>query len=198
VFARKACEGSINGQAWKTFDAGSITLPYEQTPDRAVIQICLGGAAARPFEAPKSDDTLPPVPSSVPVWKTKNFPAVATNSPPLRIGADSEGQNRFRGEMADPQIYSRALSAGAIGRLVQGTSDDLDTDPALVGRWSFEKQQESVVPSVVIGGLSAKIVGQAKMADGPRGKAIQLAGEGFLETANDLYLAVTRSEAVQP
>lgn len=182
---------TINGQAWKTYDAESITLPYEQTPDRAVIQICLGGAAARPFEPPQADYTLPPVPSSVPIWKPKNFPVVATNTLPLRIGADSEGQNRFLGEMADPRIYNRALNAGEIGRLVQGPADDLDKDPALAGRWNFEKQQGPVVPSAVNEELSAKIVGRATMTDSPHGKAIHLDGEGFLQTANDPRLHLT-------
>ena len=182
---------AINGQAWSVFDAESITLPYEQTPDRAVVQICLGGAAARPFEAPPSDETLPPVPSGVPAWTVKNFPVVATNNLPLRIGADSEGQNRFRGELADPRIYSRALNAAEIGRLVQGTAEALDVDPALVGRWSLEKRQASVVPSAVSAELPAKLVGQAQVADGPHGKTLQLAGEGFLEIANHPRLQLT-------
>ena len=38
---------AINGQPWTSFDATSIALPYDQTPDEARIQILLGGAAAR-------------------------------------------------------------------------------------------------------------------------------------------------------
>ncbi len=39
---------TINGQAWKTFDARSVFLAYGQTPDEAVIEISLGGAKAAP------------------------------------------------------------------------------------------------------------------------------------------------------
>ena len=35
---------TVNGQPWKLFDARSVSLPYDQTPDEAVIQIVLGGA----------------------------------------------------------------------------------------------------------------------------------------------------------
>jgi hypothetical protein len=35
---------SINGEAWKSFDAKSISLPYHEIPDTACIAICLGDA----------------------------------------------------------------------------------------------------------------------------------------------------------
>lgn len=54
---------TVNGQPWQTFDAGAVTLPYDQTPDEAVIQIVLGGARAEPFVPRKSDAlALPPLP----------------------------------------------------------------------------------------------------------------------------------------
>ncbi len=53
----------INGKPWKSFDAKSVFLPYDQTPGesqrRATIQILLGGAAAVPFAVHKPDYTLP-------------------------------------------------------------------------------------------------------------------------------------------
>jgi hypothetical protein len=182
---------TINGQAWKTFDAGSIQLPYERTPDRAVLLISLGGAAVPAFEPPQADCALPPAPSSATIWRPKDFPVVATNNLPLRIGADSEGGNLFHGEMADPRVYSRALAADEIGRLVQGRSGDLDKAPALVGRWMLDKHKDRVVPNAAVEQLPAKIVGQAKLVDGPQGKAVQLGGEGFLEVANDPRLHLT-------
>jgi hypothetical protein len=182
---------TLNGRPWMAFDGRSITLPYEQTPDRAVIQIGLGGAAARVFEAPKPDYALPTPPASLAIWKPKNFPVVATNNLPLRIGADSEGQNRFLGELADPRIYGRALRADEIARLVQGKSAELDKDPALVGRWAFDQLKDNAVPNVAVEALPAKIVGQAKVVEGPHGKALRLNGEGFLERASDPRLHLT-------
>ena len=46
---------TINGQPWKSFDARSVSLPYDQTPDEAVVQISLGGAKAEPFVPRKPD-----------------------------------------------------------------------------------------------------------------------------------------------
>ncbi len=34
----------VNGKTWKSFDAKSVFLKYEQTPDRALVQIVLGDA----------------------------------------------------------------------------------------------------------------------------------------------------------
>jgi hypothetical protein len=182
---------TINGRPWKAFDGRSISLPYEQTPDLAVIQIGLGGAAARAFEAPKPDYSLPAPPANLAIWKPKSFPVVATNNLPLRIGADSEGQTRFLGELADPRIYSRALRPDEIARLVQGKSAELDKDPALVGRWAFDQLKDNAVPNVAVEALPAKIVGQAKVVEGPHGKALRLNGEGFLERASDPRLHLT-------
>jgi hypothetical protein len=54
----------VNGQAWKAFDARSVTLPYDQTPAEAVVQIILGGAKAEPFVPHKPDPlALAPAPS---------------------------------------------------------------------------------------------------------------------------------------
>ncbi|MBN2477567.1 MAG: hypothetical protein JXB62_23370 [Pirellulales bacterium] len=48
----------VNGQPWKTFDERSITLPYDLTPQEAVIQIALGGAMPVPFEPRKPATAL--------------------------------------------------------------------------------------------------------------------------------------------
>jgi hypothetical protein len=40
---------SINGKRWPAFDAMSVSLPYANTPDSAVIRIGLGGARPAPF-----------------------------------------------------------------------------------------------------------------------------------------------------
>ena len=39
----------VNGKPWHAFDASSISLPFSQTPDEAVIRIGLGGAVPAPF-----------------------------------------------------------------------------------------------------------------------------------------------------
>lgn len=51
-----------------------------------------------------------------------------TNALPLRLGADSNGSNRFYGAMADIRLYSRALSEGEINELAQ------NADATVVGK----------------------------------------------------------------
>lgn len=46
----------INGRPWKTFDEKSIMLPYDKTPQEAVIQIALGRTKPMPFNPPKPSD----------------------------------------------------------------------------------------------------------------------------------------------
>ena len=44
----------VNGKAWDLHDGESVSLPYEKTPDEAVIQIALGGARPAPFTPPQT------------------------------------------------------------------------------------------------------------------------------------------------
>jgi hypothetical protein len=60
---------TVNGQPWPYFDARSVSLPYGQTPDEAVIQIVLGGAKSEPFVPRKHDPlalTPPPATDRLP------------------------------------------------------------------------------------------------------------------------------------
>ena len=56
---------TVNGRAWSSFDAQSVFLSYEQTPDTADICIALGGKRPRRFSpakadhAPSSTDSVP-------------------------------------------------------------------------------------------------------------------------------------------
>ncbi len=51
---------TVNGAAWKGFDAKSVFLPYDKTPDAASIEIALGGAKTTPAPIPaKAIDAVP-------------------------------------------------------------------------------------------------------------------------------------------
>ena len=52
---------TVNGQAWTKHDAKSVFLPYEQTPDQAVIEISLGGAMSTPSMPRTATAALPPI-----------------------------------------------------------------------------------------------------------------------------------------
>lgn len=52
---------TVNGEAWTRFDAHAVNLPYEDTPDEAVISIGLGGAAPVRFQPRKPTSDVPDV-----------------------------------------------------------------------------------------------------------------------------------------
>ena len=52
----------VNGRPWTAFGPRSVSLPYDQTPDEAVIEISLGGVKAERFQ-PSKPDPLAVVPA---------------------------------------------------------------------------------------------------------------------------------------
>lgn len=51
----------LNGQPWQQHDATSVKLPYDQTPDEAVIQIALGDAKPEQFVPRKAAPVFVPI-----------------------------------------------------------------------------------------------------------------------------------------
>jgi hypothetical protein len=175
----------VNDKPWKAFDDTSIRLPYDQTPAEAVIQIALGGAKPAPFVPRKADAALPPLPPAADKsWTLPESPVIAANQLPVRIGADSHAGSRFLGDIARARIFSRALAADEIAALAAGKPGDLAKDPALVGDWAFDNQKGEIFPSLAADGLPARIVGKVEVVDAPTGKAVRLAGDGYLEIAH--------------
>lgn len=82
---------SVNGEPWPSFDAQSIFLPYEKTPDAANIAIGLGGAKAAPApSSAKTDEPIPP--AGDPFWDISAFLKLCDNGaepkvPLQRLGA---------------------------------------------------------------------------------------------------------------
>jgi hypothetical protein len=183
---------TLSGEAWKDFDARSVTLPYDKLPREASIRICLGGAPVKPVPAVQPDEDLPP-PATID-WKklgVELFPVISTNELPLRIGADSNGENRFLGEIGPCRIFSRALKPEEIAALAQDRLGPLDKDPALVACWKFDEAKQGAFANAVGDFLPAKIIGEVKAVDGPQGKAVRLTGRGFLEVADDPRLKLS-------
>lgn len=184
---------TINGEPWRTFDAASVTLAYDKLPPTAQIQILLGGAAAKPVPPWEPDTTLP-TPATID-WKAvaaESFPLISSNDLPLRIGADSTGQNRFVGQIGPCRVFSRALKPEEIAALAQGTAAPLDKDPALVACWKFDQQKGTVMANALGDFLPANVIGEAKVVEGPKGKAVSLEGKGYLEVADDPRLKLTK------
>ena len=175
----------VNDKPWKAFDAASISLPYDETPAEAVIRIGLGGAKPAPFVPRKADAAPPPLPPADDKrWVSPETPVIVPNELPVRIGADSHAGSRFVGDIGRARIFSRALAAGEIAALAAGKPGDLAKDPALVGDWALDNRKGDIFPSLAADGLPARIVGKVEVVDAPTGKAIRLAGGGYLEIAH--------------
>lgn len=63
--------------------------------------------------------------------------AQVPNFLPLRIGADQEGRNLFRGEIAAVRLYDRLLSSREIANLARAHPNAKATLPGLVAQWLF-------------------------------------------------------------
>jgi alpha-L-fucosidase 2 len=78
---------------------------------------------------------------------------IQVNKLPLRIGADSQGEHRFRGEMARAAVYRRALSAGEVARLAaEPDRRSLDLD-GRVADWDFRRPGQLAYASTAPGRL---------------------------------------------
>lgn len=180
----------INGQPWEQFDDQSVFLPYEQTPDEAVIQIALGGARMESFQPRKVNPAspLPNVPQlSERALNREPSEVISTNQLPLRIGAGNHSGKGFTGQIGRVRIFNRALTAKEVDELHNATVN-FDKDKALVGDWKLDAAQDQVVPNQVGDGLPARIIGQYKMVADSDHPAIELTGEGYLEVAHDSAL----------
>ncbi len=55
---------TVNGKSWDSFDGTSVKLPYDQIPETATIELVLGDASPRGFQAPPLDRLPQAVPSN--------------------------------------------------------------------------------------------------------------------------------------
>jgi len=193
----------VNGKPWKGFDTTSVSLPYDATPQEAVVAIALGGAQPAAFTPRKPSHALPPPVRLDPsVLGKEQFPVISTNRLPLRIGADSKGGSRFVGDVARPMVFGRALRQAEIAALAHDKPGALANDPALVGAWTLDRAEGGLFPNAAGKGLAAKAVGKVDLVDSPHGKAIRLAGDGYLEVAADprldLATACTLAAWIRP
>jgi len=118
--------------------------------------------------------------------------AITTNTLPLRIGADSNGQNRFRGRIRRARVFARALTPAEVRKLAADPAASLE-DAALVGDWTFDEPKNGQFANAAAPASPAKVVGDVKIVDGPKGRCVELAGKGYLEVADHPKLDLTRA-----
>jgi hypothetical protein len=181
----------INGKRWKSFTADSVFLPYSAMPDLAAIQILRGNAAAGKFRPAPPDCSLPPLPALADWPPPAKAPVIAANDLPFRIGADSDGGNRFVGDFARACVFNRALSADEVAQLSKEAPGAILRDASLVGNWTFAQSDDGRFPDAAGKAPTAKKVGSVSLVDTPFGKALHLTGEGYLEVASSPALGLT-------
>ena len=90
---------------------------------------------------------------------------IVTTKLPLRIGADSDGHNRFVGEIARVTVYNRALGAEEIAALAADAGRKSHDLLGRVGDWDFRRPGEAAYVSTAPGELDferpAQLSGEA-------------------------------------
>ena len=127
------------------------------------------------------------------VWSRLKKTPLALNTLPLRIGADSDGGSRFRGDLARARVFNRALSSNEVAALSRKEDPALLRDSALVGDWSFEQATNGAFVSQTAPHLRARIVGRTEVVEAPTGKALRFDGSGYLEIAPHPLLDLTNA-----
>jgi len=111
---------------------------------------------------------------------------ITTNSLPLRIGACSNGQNRFIGHISRARVFDRAISEREVAVLSQNPR--VRFARGLVGDWSFEDSRDGFFRNNVGDELAAKVVGNVKSVEYKGTKCVRLGGDGYLEVAHSAKL----------
>jgi hypothetical protein len=114
---------------------------------------------------------------------------IKPNGLPLRLGADSDGNNRFLGDMARASVFSRALSASEIAALAATdmTPERLAALPGCLSSWLPGRLNAGTVSAAGEHPLPAALVGTLEAVstpDGPLDQALHFSGQGFLEVAH--------------
>ncbi|MCK4294799.1 MAG: LamG domain-containing protein [Planctomycetes bacterium] len=111
---------------------------------------------------------------------------ITTNSLPLRIGACSNGSNRFIGHISRARVVNRALSEQEVGDLARHTNTKMPE--GVVGDWPFEDPTNGLFANRADGKVAARIVGDLKVLDYEGRRCIGLDGGGYLEVAHNAKL----------
>ena len=196
----------VNGKPVTSFDEKSITLSYDQTPQRAYIQIALGGAKLNRNAKlkPALKAKLPDTPKLGGLaWVRKIVKPVATNTLPLRIGADSKGEKLFLGKIARMRVFNRALTMLEIASLAKASPTVPSTEDMMpIGDWIPSEVEGQRVVNQVGNGLTAKVVGKCNLVTDSDPPAMEFNGDGYLEidynNALDLPKCFTLSAWICP
>lgn len=128
---------------------------------------------------------------------------VPANKHPLRIGADSDGANVFRGFVSWPAVYGTALTAEQVKRAStwDPVADPAAGDPEPVAAWAHAPMENGAIPERV-GGVPLTAIGEASRGLwSSDGAALELKG-GYFEVpaagAPELSHGLTLAASILP
>ena len=123
---------------------------------------------------------------------------ISSNDIPLRIGADSNGQNCFRGDIARVSIFGRVLSADEVGALaVEDGVKPADVEDCVVS-FDFETMRDGGYVSTGDKELIATIKGTLpEIEAGKSGKALRFDGKSFLNVDHDESLNCNKAVTLE-
>jgi hypothetical protein len=142
-------------------------------------------------------------------------PKMIRNDLPLRIGADSQGQNRFQGQMTRVTLWNRALNAEEIRRRAIADRPDAFGTPGppplpvdhqgRIAEWDWVRIRSHGFACYGSENLFAATVGHVEqwaMTDGSARRLLHFRGQGYLEIAHqpelDLEDALTLEAWIRP
>jgi hypothetical protein len=148
-----------------------------------IAGVAAGETLSATLEAPAAVPPAPPdlaEPVEIPTGR------IRANRLPLRIGADSNGGNRFVGDIAQVRVYDRAIFAEEIAQLALPGAAAAPGEGCIVAL-DFAAIADGTIANLALADLPARVVGSASTVDaGPDlgGSALHLTGEGFVEIAH--------------
>jgi len=130
------------------------------------------------------------------------YPAVNPSKHlPMRIGANSGGGDKFKGDIDRVRVYKRALTPEEIVDHLAGKGLEKKDDD-LVGEWTFDELKDGAYPNVAdpskaVKGLPAKVVGEVQHVEEAGGGYVKLSGKGYLEVARDKRLDISKAVTLE-
>jgi hypothetical protein len=159
---------------------------------------------------------IPPAPANAaePVV-IRQASAITPNKLPLRIGADSQGGNRFMGQMAAIHVFDFVMAEKAVAALALSPPADILPSAALgqplaarmdgVVFLNLANAADGSIANLARSNLAAKLIGIVPILDTDTsfsGKHLRLDGSAFLEVPHDKALncldGVTLSAWIKP
>ena len=151
--------------------------------DLFLVDLKAGDVLEAALPTPKS---IPPEPENA--ARPFKLPGpIRPNRLPLRIGADSNGQNGFLGDIARASVYERVLTAEELTSLANHTGPLPHDTKGCVASWDFRGAAGDTFTSRGQNRFVARQVGHVDVieAGATLGNAIRLDGSGYLTVDHD-------------